>query len=332
MKMKRILYLGYYLKQLDREKFHRFLDHTSRVTGMSKAAIYSDVLKSVFTYNISILEYFQFRFFDLTEDERKTWAGTGFMYEYQRTMNPLEVRSVLENKPEFMEEYAEFIHHSYATVDQLKSEDNVAEQLINTKSGKLVLKRSDGGSGKGIVVIGTSGLTKKKLLEELSVSGNDMVEEFVIQHPDLMKLAPAGLNTIRIITQVADNREVAIIGCRLRMTVKSHVDNMAAGNIAASVDPFTGIVTTNAVYSDMTKDPVDVHPVTGVKIKGFQLPFWKETIDMIQKAALKNISNRSIGWDIAITENGPELIEGNHDWCKLLWQLPEGKGLKHLID
>jgi hypothetical protein len=35
--------------------------------------------------------------------------------------------------------------------------------------------------------------------------------------------------------------------------------------------------------------------------------------------------------DIAITNRGPELIEGNHDWCKLLWQLPAKKGLKHML-
>ena len=29
---------------------------------------------------------------------------------------------------------------------------------------------------------------------------------------------------------------------------------------------------------------------------------------------------------------GPELIEGNHDWCKLLWQLPVNKGLKHVLE
>jgi len=33
-----------------------------------------------------------------------------------------------------------------------------------------------------------------------------------------------------------------------------------------------------------------------------------------------------------VTENGPGLIEGNHDWCKLVWQLPVGEGLKHLLD
>jgi hypothetical protein len=65
---------------------------------------------------------------------------------------------------------------------------------------------------------------------------------------------------------------------------------------------------------------------------GFQVPFWPELIDMAKKAALHVPENRSIGWDIAVTENGPELIEGNHDWCKLVWQLPVKKGMKSVLE
>ncbi len=328
----RVLYLGYYLKQLDRNKFQKFLDYTSNKTGKGKAALLSDALSSVFKYNISILEYFQFRFFELTDQERKQWAGTGYMYEYQRRMNPMSERQLLENKPKFMREYTEFIKHDYATLESLRQDDRKVQELLKSPSGKLILKRSDGGSGKGIVLIKTEGLTKDLLIKKLVDSGNDMVEEYVMQHRDLMSLSPSGLNTLRIITQLDENGDSIIIGCRLRISVRSHVDNMAAGNIAASVDSQTGIVTSNAVYSDMTKPPVAKHPVTGVKIKGFQIPYWQETIQMVKKAAEKNTLNRSIGWDVAITDTGPELIEGNHDWCKLLWQLPAGKGLKHHLD
>jgi len=332
MKLKRALYLGYYLKELDREKFDLFLSHTVELTGKSKSAILSDILNSVFTYNISVLEYFQFRFFDLDEKERKKWAGTGYMYEFQRRMNPMDVRQVLEDKMKFMQEYAEFINHDHATIYELRESEEAIQRMLATPTGKLVLKRSDGGSGKGIQVIETEELNGEALIKKLEASGNDMVEEYVVQHRELMRLSPAGLNTIRIITQVTPNNDVDIIDSRLRITVNSHVDNMAAGNIAAAVDSETGVVISDAVYSDMTKSPVERHPATGVMIKGFELPYWKETIEMVKKAALTNKSNRSIGWDVAITDEGPELIEGNHDWCKLLWQLPEGKGLKHKLD
>ena len=52
---------------------------------------------------------------------------------------------------------------------------------------------------------------------------------------------------------------------------------------------------------------------------------------MVKKVALLHPQNRSIGWDVAITNDGPELLEGNHNWRKLLWQLPVKKGLKQKL-
>jgi hypothetical protein len=58
----------------------------------------------------------------------------------------------------------------------------------------------------------------------------------------------------------------------------------------------------------------------------------EEIVEMVHEAALLHPQNRSIGWDIVVTEKGPGFIEGNHDWCKLLWQLPEKKGMKSILE
>jgi hypothetical protein len=166
----------------------------------------------------------------------------------------------------------------------------------------------------------------------MKTEGYDLVEEYIIQHPDFMKLSPTAVNTVRIFTQLDVNDNIEILGCRLRISVNSSVDNMAAGNIAALIDEHTGTITGPAVYSDITKPDEKVHPITQADIVGFQIPFWTETINLVKSAAILHPQNRSIGWDIAMTENGPDLIEGNHDWCKLLWQLPVKKGLKPLLE
>jgi hypothetical protein len=65
---------------------------------------------------------------------------------------------------------------------------------------------------------------------------------------------------------------------------------------------------------------------------GFEIALLIESVEMVRKAALYIPENRSIGWDVAITETGPQLIEGNHNWCKLLWQLPVKQGLKSELE
>lgn len=328
MKLKRVLYLGYYLKQLDRVKFTLFLNYVQSLTGHSKASIIWDILKSVFVYNISVLEYFQFHFYNLSGIEREQWAGTGHMFEYQLQMNPQTARSILDDKTLFYKYYGSLMIHQVADLKDLKDEPAKINKLLSNPSGKLVFKAKNGKCGAQVVVRACKDFDAHTIVSFMQSSDYALAEEFIRQHSDLNRLSPSGVNTIRIITQINDTGEVIILGCRLRISVDSPVDNMAAGNLAAPIDQKTGEVTGPGVYSDITKIEQEYHPITKVRITGFKIPFWDEAIALVRKAALLYPQNRSIGWDVVITEKGPGLIEGNHDWCKLLWQLPVKKGLK----
>jgi len=330
--LKRLVYFGYYVKESDRSKLKRFVDHVTNKQRISKLKLWKNIISSSLKYNISIEDYFYFRFFKLTDLEKETYAGTGYMYEYQLIMNPKNKRNLLENKLLFLEKYSKFIAHKYCSKKEFLSNEPISKDILNNKSGAIVLKSSDGQCGEGIEVVNLKKIENKELIKKLNETKNDLIEEFIVQHDELMKLSPSGLNTIRIFTQLNKNDEVEILGTRLRITVNSYVDNLAAGNIAAPINEKTGIVEGPAVYSDITKNDVVKHPITGIKLLGFQVPFWQESIQMVNEAALLHKENRSIGWDVAITNNGPELLEGNHNWCKLLWQLPVKKGLKTTLE
>jgi len=331
MKAKRSLYLGYYLKELDRKQFNLFLDYISHQHGRSKSSIIRDIIVSVFAYNISILEYFQFRFFELSNEERSLWAGTGYMYEYQLAMNPQTHRQILDDKTLFYKYYGGFFVHTVASVADLQQNPDKADQILTNSSGKLVFKQADGKCGAQVVIKSSGDFDRFGMIAFMEQNDFGLVEEFILQHPEMNRLSPSAVNTVRIITQLDSAGEVDILGCRLRISVDSPVDNMAAGNLAASIDEDTGMVIGPGVYSDITKPDQHYHPVTQVKIPGFQVPFWEETLEMVKKAAQQHPQNKSIGWDVVITERGPGLIEGNHDWCKLLWQLPVKKGLKAML-
>ncbi len=332
MKAKRSLYLGYYLKKLDREKFNLFLNHISVQSSITKPSIIRDIITSVFKYNISILEYFQFGFLNLSKEERELWAGTGCMYEYQLMMNPLNNRKILDDKTLFYKYYGDFFKHTVASIEDLQQDPQKAEKIINNTSGKLVFKKIDGKCGEQVVIKDSKEFDQMGMVEFMKENKLGLVEEFIVQHPEMNKLSPSAVNTVRVITQLDDNGEVVILGCRLRISVDSPVDNMAAGNLAAAIDENTGIVIGPGVYSDITKPDQYVHPVTNIPIQGFQIPFWGLILEMVKSAALRYPQNRSIGWDVVVTEKGPGLIEGNHDWCKLLWQLPVKKGLKLMLE
>lgn len=328
----RTLYLGYYFKKMNWGLLNKFLTHTSKLTGRGKMSLWMDAINCVYKYNISLLEYFQFRFFEKSAQERAEWAGSGFMYEYQLKMNPRSKRDVLEDKVHFFKFYGDLTGRAFATLEELKNKQKSIEVFKN-KAHKVVIKEIAGGCGKGLEILDLNKISNQDLINRMESTGNHLAEDFVDQHDSLNKLSSSALNTIRVITQIDENGNAYIVDSRLRVSVNSIVDNLAAGNIVVGIDLDSGKVNTDGVYSDITKKPVSHHPVSGIKFIGYELPHWQEVIDLTTKAAeMMSEYNKSVGWDIGITNEKPVLIEGNHDWCKLVWQLPIEKGLKSKLE
>lgn len=330
-RIKRLFYLFYYLKELDFTRLKLYLNYSSTITGITKLGLIFDSVYSVFRYNTALMDYFYFGFYNLKNEERSEWAGTGFMYEYQLIMNPKNSRYLLENKLAFIGKFKSFVKRNCYSLQSLVDNPEFIKTLLNNPSGKIVLKNSFGQAGKEIKILNNNEISEDSLVELMSESHYNLAEDYIIQHPDMMKMSPSGLNTVRIVTQ-EDNGKIEFIAARLRISINSDVDNMAAGNAAAPIDLISGRATGPAVFSDITKVDISFHPLTNVKIPGFQIPYWNEILIMVKEAALMVPENRSIGWDIAITSAGPSLVEGNHNWCKLLWQLPVKRGLKDELE
>lgn len=321
-----ILYLFYYFKKMNWGQYFKFAKYASDLKNKS---ILSLVLKSMsdsINYKISPTEYFQFRFFEIDKNEKVSWAGTGYMYEYQKIMNPPSERKILDNKTIFYKKYRKyFVHHVY-DINELENDISLATALLDSE--KIVLKISNGKCGVGVLFIESKDYTVATLIDFMRNNSYELAETYIFQHPDLMALSPTAVNTVRIFTQLNKNGDVDLLGCRLRISVNSVIDNMAAGNLAVAIDDNSGIIIGPGVYSDITKNDEVIHPATGIPIVGFQVPLWSECVQLAKNAAKEHPQNKSIGWDIVVTNNGPGLIEGNHDWCKLVWQLPVKRGLK----
>jgi hypothetical protein len=64
-------------------------------------------------------------------------------------------------------------------------------------------------------------------------------------------------------------------------------------------------------FHDKSASYLEVHPKTGVTIRGFEIPLYKEAVDLCLEAALVEPRVGYVGWDVAITPDGPALVEGN---------------------
>lgn len=335
--LNRIVYLGYYIKT---SNWKRLIDF-NRVAACGhfgrSVSTALDSIFSCFRYNISLYDYYLFGFHENKRD-RESWAGTGYMYEYQKKANPPSVRSSLSDKRRFCVEFARLINRKTLVLRGPQPSDKDVLVFLQSMSGcDIVLKNEAGQCGVGILRVPADHESLQSMREKAS-QGYGLAEEAVRQHVDMEELSCGGVNTVRVITEIDDAGEVHVLGARLRINVEGATDNLAAGNLAAAVDVGSGEVFSPAVYSDLSKEDVYFHPATGARIKGFVVPVWEDVLGLARQAAMVLPECRSVGWDVAITPEGPELIEGNHNWCKLLWQLPVKKGLKadlllrHLMD
>jgi hypothetical protein len=320
--------LGYFIKttkyrklvadiQFARTNYHHTLEY-----------LIFDLLKSSLKYGSSFHEYFYYNFSNKSESERKTFATTGKMYVYQLIMNPSKNRYLVENKLVFLDKYKDLTGRNWLDLN-VAGEDEV-DEFIKGKV-KVVLKNSKGQAGRSVKVIDLQNTSPASLIDYSKRNRLDLMEEFVVQHDDLMALAPESLNTIRIITQITNGDEAEIIGTIIRLGCGRETDNLSTDGIACPIDLSTGKVNGPGISFDITKPAFNTHPISGKNLQGFQIPFWKESVERAKKAALLYPQNRSVGWDVAVTKNGPLLIEGNHNWGARLWQMPVHKGLKYML-
>lgn len=152
-----------------------------------------------------------------------------------------------------------------------------------------------------------------------------IVQEFIVQHESMKALNPTSVNTVRInTTRFNQNSHYFVSMVRIGVT-DALVDNAAAGGTCVGVDFETGRLMKYGCYHSKPRETH--HPITGIKYENYQIPYWTESVNLVLYLHQYFRGFPSLGWDVAITESGPKLIENNYDWAFGILQQIHG-GLK----
>ncbi len=153
---------------------------------------------------------------------------------------------------------------------------------------------------------------------------NDYVifQDVIENHDDIRKLNPTTLNTLRVVTCWHRGRVELFDDAVLRMgRAGKDVDNFFQGGLGVGVDrngrcyPVGVNHDARMIYSSYKE-----HPDSRIAFEGYQIPLYKEAIELVVKAQEALPSIPSVGWDVAITPEGPLLLEDNCDWDICLLQ------------
>lgn len=141
-----------------------------------------------------------------------------------------------------------------------------------------------------------------------------LLQNRIVQHELMSQLHPASVNTIRLIT-FANASSVDLFAAALRIgTHGNSVDNWAAGGLIVGIDPQRGELRGEGFYKPGYGGRTRRHPDSCIDFQGYQLPYFFEAVQLVSRLHGHLQDIHSIGWDVAITPQGPTIIEGNDDW------------------
>jgi hypothetical protein len=120
----------------------------------------------------------------------------------------------------------------------------------------------------------------------------------------------------------------AAIAAILRLGVGRHVvDNASQGGIFVGVDLGTGRLFPQALrFFKHGGDVHAAHPDTGFRFEGTEVPRFPEILAAAEGVAAL-VPHDLIGWDVAVTEAGPVVIEGNARPDLPMMEIGLGRGL-----
>jgi hypothetical protein len=177
---------------------------------------------------------------------------------------------------------------------------------------------------------GTDSVTEQGLIDRCRGRSRDhgcLVQRRLVNHPGIAALVGKGLCTVRVVTyRRPGNRPAPLLSSFRMPTGEGVVDNFAAGGIASPVDLPTGTLGP-AVAKNLSRGIFLTHPDSGHQIAGERLPFWREILQLTLTAHQCFDWMPFVGWDVAITPDGPVLLEANPTWCVDLLQIPRGAPL-----
>lgn len=278
-------------------------------------------------------EYYKYSFWNKDEQLQREYFLRDESHKICDKFDNKLVEEVVKNKSIADTLFSKYMRRKWClnrgiTLDEFKHKFRHAK--------KIVYKPLKGIQGIGVEVYEFSPESAEDVYKEVTEKPKGIVEEFIYQHPEMQRLNPSSVNTIRFVTvSWTDNHElhVDMPYATARIGNGAMVDNMHSGGMGAAIDLDTGIICTAG--GDSQCNVYEVHPATNVPIKGFKIPMFAEAKEFVENIIKEYTLTGYIGWDIAVTRKGPMLIELNTNPSSDILQIPYAgmnKGMRYVME
>lgn len=199
----------------------------------------------------------------------------------------------------------------------LITDADVDSIIRNISDERIFVKRFTGGAASGVSIFikkkdGTyvdkdGDIVNVAMIRKKYANQDYFFEKQIVQEPILRQFNPDTVNTIRVLTY-----NNIIISATVRFGGKGEfVDNVSANGVAVSLDIETGILGEYGMKMYSTVEHFYEHPNSHVKFKNVKVTQWPDVKRVVEKTLKYMPYYKSVGFDVATTENGPVILEIN---------------------
>lgn len=187
--------------------------------------------------------------------------------------------------------------------------------LKSISDERIFVKRFTGGAAsgvsiftkkeKGVYVDKDGDIVNAAMIRKKYANQDFFFEKQIIQEPVLSQFNPDTVNTIRVLTY-----KNKVISATVRFGSKGeYVDNVSANGVAVSLDIETGVLGDYGMKMYSTIEHFYEHPTSHLKFLNTKVTQWFEVKRLVEKTLKYMPYYKSVGFDVATTENGPVILE-----------------------
>ena len=198
-----------------------------------------------------------------------------------------------------------------------------AGSVAGLADGEYFLKNTMMESGSGVyrfsvshgTILTGDGMPGDEVIKEMTRNGRWIIQPKLRSHPVISAVNDTALNTTRIFTLVTVNGIEYAGGYQAFATGDSVTDSWQHGSVYVSIDPPRNRLGRLGItsQSDPRKGLLCEHPDSKIVFAGYEIPFLEKSVDVCLRAHSLFEGALIIGWDIAITSDGPVILEANEN-------------------
>lgn len=286
-------------------------------------------------------EYQDFEFEKQPEEFRQTFLGLNEQRYYLDYLNPIKYYSLARNKylaHKVLENTGvrkSMLYCYYQPEGTVIESDEIANNLgdvcriLKAKNvTECVIKTTETSHGDNVYVVNHLDyegdnckltLFNSKVIQLSELLGQDPIifESIVKQTAQFESFNASSVNTIRFMTVLYPDNKARLAGIWMKFGRAGRcVDNAGSGgNVDACVDMTEGEIKYVTEFNGWRNmKAITHHPDTGTLLEGVKIEKWNDIVEQVLHFQECFPYCKAAGWDIAITDEGPVVIEVNDFW------------------